>query len=260
RITRIASRTQDESLLGTDGDTDFDTKLVGVARLAFADALHFRRMPSVDLVLALALLSAQLLGAFEYRLQPLQSLGRGLALNVPDQAPHDRALLANHSTHALVLPRMRVAAGAPCQARPHALIALAQVDVLTARRLHQLGTRRLQQATVGGMGDILFLYGAVDDYALEVAAGNGLEVLRRRNGLCQQPLHAFLTHPHAVARQRGVVARQAGLEHHLATKILKVRVLQPALTDRFVGQVVRVFEIQQPDHQPRRQRASAGTF
>src|ERR1700757_4153738 len=43
-------------------------------------------------------------------------------------------------------------------------------------------------------------------------------------------------------------------EHQFPAEILEIRVLHPAGTQRLIGEVVHVFEDEQPGHQPRRQR------
>ena len=60
--------------------------------------------------------------------------------------------------------------------------------------------------------------------------------------------------PLAPARQRAGIARQLMLEILAAAEPLPIRVLDPALHHRFIGQVEGVLEIGQPDHQPRRLR------
>jgi hypothetical protein len=67
-----------------------------------------------------------------------------------------------------------------------------------------------------------------------------------------------LSHPLAPARQRGAIKNQAVLEKLLATEVLEVRVLYPALAQHLVGQIVAVLEDRKPRHQPRRQRWTAG--
>jgi hypothetical protein len=49
-------------------------------------------------------------------------------------------------------------------------------------------------------------------------------------------------------------------EHHFPAEELEVRVLQPAVAQSLVGQIVHVLENEQPSHQPRRQRRMAGPF
>ena len=50
------------------------------------------------------------------------------------------------------------------------------------------------------------------------------------------------------------------LEELLAAEELVIGVLDPALAQHLVGQVVRVLEDRQPRHQPRRQRRPAGVI
>ena len=52
-----------------DRKTDFDAKLITLARLALAEAFDLGRMQGVELVFVLALLRANALGALQYRVQ-----------------------------------------------------------------------------------------------------------------------------------------------------------------------------------------------
>ncbi len=53
---------------------------------------------------------------------------------------------------------------------------------------------------------------------------------------------------------RVAVTGRIGSKELLAAKVLEIRVLHPALTQRLVGQIVAVLEDGEPRHQPRRQR------
>src|SRR3974377_2312135 len=62
--------------------------------------------------------------------------------------------------------------------------------------------------------------------------------------------------PHALAPacQRGAVEHQPVLEELFAAEILVIRVLDPMLAQRLVGEVLHVLEDGKPSHQTRRQR------
>src|ERR1035441_1701784 len=62
--------------------------------------------------------------------------------------------------------------------------------------------------------------------------------------------------PHALApaRQRGAVGHQPVLKELLAAEVLVIRVLDPLLAQRLVGEVLHVLEDGKPRHQTRRQR------
>ena len=78
-----------------------------------------------------------------------------------------------------------------------------------------------------------------------------------REALLKQRLQLLLAHALAPARQRGAVEHQAMLEELLAAEELVIGVLQPALAQHFIGEVVGVLEDGQSRHQPRRQRRPA---
>ena len=83
------------------------------------------------------------------------------------------------------------------------------------------------------------------------AGGDGQALLQER----QQPLLAQALAP---ARQRRALERQLVLKELLATEQLEIRVLQPARTERLVGEIVQVLEDRQAGHQPGGQRRPAG--
>jgi hypothetical protein len=60
------------------------------------------------------------------------------------------------------------------------------------------------------------------------------------------------------APSRGAVKHQAMLEELLAAEELVIGVLQPALAQHLIGEVVGVLEDSKPRHQSRRQRWPAG--
>ena len=65
RIAGEGARTQHQAKLMRDHHGVLEPELVGLARLALADALHLRRVQRVQLVLVMTLLRADVLGALE---------------------------------------------------------------------------------------------------------------------------------------------------------------------------------------------------
>jgi hypothetical protein len=61
----------------------------------------------------------------------------------------------------------------------------------------------------------------------------------------------LLAHPLAPAGQRRAIERCLVLEELLAVKQLEIRVLDPALAQGFVRQIVHRFEDRKPRHEPR---------
>ena len=75
RIAREAPGAHHQPRLVRDRQADLDAEFVGLACLALADALDFRRVQRVELVLVVALLRADALGAFEPRPQIAERFG-----------------------------------------------------------------------------------------------------------------------------------------------------------------------------------------
>ena len=75
---------------------------------------------------------------------------------------------------------------------------------------------------------------------------------------CSKRLQPLLAHAVAPARQRRAIEHQPVLEELLAAEELVIGVLDPALAQHLVGEVIGVLEDGQPRHQSRRQRRAAG--
>ena len=69
RVAGKGSGTDHQAALVGHGDTGLDAKLVGLPGFALADALDFRCMQGIQLVLVLRLLLADALGTLKQRLQ-----------------------------------------------------------------------------------------------------------------------------------------------------------------------------------------------
>ena len=66
--------------------------------------------------------------------------------------------------------------------------------------------------------------------------------MRDREAFLQQRGDLLLTQPLAPAGQRRAIERQVMPEHHLATEILEIRVLDPPVAQRLVREIVHVLE------------------
>jgi hypothetical protein len=134
-------------------------------------------------------------------------------------------------------------------AQPHAVL-LGQPHQPLARPMHQLG--------VGRERDRLGLHCRVDDHLGKVRRLGRAGARRHVQALLNQRDELLFAHPLPPARQRRAVERRLVLEELLAAEQLEIRVLDPPLAQRLVGQVVHVLEDRQARHQPRRQRRMAG--
>ena len=154
------------------GDADLDAELVGLVRLALADAFDLGRVQAVDLGAPLAALliahpprQAQQGGE--------RGLERGLAVdlagNVPDDAAEIGLELAQGLSGAVELAGMGVALvlDEGLLADPH--IGLAQLDAELLGQRHQLLASPVHELGIGREGDVLRLHRGVDDGAGEIA-------------------------------------------------------------------------------------------
>ena len=80
---------------------------------------------------------------------------------------------------------------------------------------------------------------------------------RRLDGDLEQRLDAFFADATAPARQARRIDRRTRLQVRLAGEVLPVRVLHPGVDHRLVGGREGVLQVQQPRHQPGRQRRAA---
>lgn len=107
---------------------------------------------------------------------------------------------------------------------------------------------------IGRMRDCFLLHGGVHHDPLEILGLDRPGPVRHREALLQQRGELLLTQPLAPAGQRRAVKRQLVPEHHFSAEILEIRVLHPPVAQRLIGEIVHVFEDQQPGYQPRWQR------
>ncbi len=176
-----------------------------------------------------------------------------LARDIAQHPPQDRALTSQHALHALELACMRIAARLAAQGRTLPCVALPQPDAVTLGQQHQFLACHLQQPTIGRIGNRLFLHRGVHDHPRQLACVHRLHGMCSVDGVCQQLFHPRFVKPLTPARQRAGIARQARLEHDLASEKLPIRIFQPTLAHRLIGQVVGVFEVEQTGDQPHRQ-------
>jgi hypothetical protein len=78
-----------------------------------------------------------------------------------------------------------------------------------------------------------------------------------RQAFLQQRLQPFLAHAVAPTRHRRAVEHQPMLEELFAAEELVIGVLDPALAQHLVGEIIGVLEDRQPRHQSRRQWRAA---
>ena len=133
-------------------------------------------------------------------------------------------------------------------------IGLAQLHPVLLGQPHQPLARPVHQLGVGREHHRLRLHRGVDHHAGQIGRLHRLGPGGDRQALLQQRHELLLAHALAPARQRGAVEHQPVLEELLAAEVLEIRVLDPALAQRLVGEVVHVLEDGKPRHQPRRQR------
>src|SRR5438067_6531970 len=107
---------------------------------------------------------------------------------------------------------------------------------------------------VGRMRDRLLLDSGIYRNPFEIFGGDRPSAVGHREALLQQRDDLLLTQPLAPARERRAIKWQLVPEHHFPTEVLEIRVLHPSLAQRLVGEVVHMFENEQPGYQPGRQR------
>ena len=121
-------------------------------------------------------------------------------------------------------------------------IGLAQLDAACAGQPHQAFSRPVQQLGIGREHHRLRLHRRIDDHARQVGRLDRLGPRRHRQALLDQRRELLLAHALPPACQRRAIEWQPVLEELLAAEELVIGVLDPALTQRLVGQVVHVLE------------------
>lgn len=108
--------------------------------------------------------------------------------------------------------------------------------------------RRVQQPGVGREGDVLGLHGGVDGDPCQVPGSQCPAVVRHPQALGQQQVELVAQTLPPVA-EVGALVREAVLEERLAGEVPEVRIVDPPLTDAFIGQSDHVLEQRQADHE-----------
>lgn len=124
--------------------------------------------------------------------------------------------------------------------------------VVNKCRMDTAFSRLVQKLGVGREGHCLGLDGGVDGDPLQIRRAKSAATMSGGQALLDQRCDLVGTHPLAPARHRGAIDRQNMLKERLASEKLEIRVLDPALADQLVGQVVDVLEKMKPHHHPRR--------
>ena len=229
-------------------------------RLALADALDLGGVQRIDFsaALVLALLThpfGQPQGLPENVAQ--DGVGPDPAGDVALDAAQNRAQLAQLPPGALELFGVGVALIGDQRIFADPFIGLAQDDAMLFGQTHQLFARPMHQPGVGGMRDGLGLHGGVDDHLGEVRrlgrAGFGGD----RKALLDQRSQPLLAHALAPARHRRTVEGRLVAEELLAAEEREIGVLDPAVAQGLVGEIVHVLEDRQTRHQAGRQRRLA---
>ena len=125
------------------------------------------------------------------------------------------------------------------------------------RQPHQLLARPVQKLRIGGERHVLGLNRGVDDHPRQLGRLDCLGLDCNRQALLDQRRQPLLAHAVAPARQRRAIEHQPVLEELLAAEELVIGVLDPALAQHLVGEIISVLEDRQPRHQPRRQWRAA---
>ena len=129
-----------------------------------------------------------------------------------------------------------------------ALVGLAQGEPVLPGQPDEPLARAMHQPGVGRERHRLGLHRGVDDHLGEVGwlgragAGGDIQALREQGG------ELLLAHALAPARHRRAVERQSVLKELLAAEQLIIGVLDPALAQNLVGEVVHMLEDRQPCH------------
>src|ERR1700722_10522433 len=227
------------------GNRDLATELVGSPCLAAADALDLGRVQRIDLRAALTLLLVtNTQRQIEQRAEAVfeRRVALDLAANVTDDAAEPRAQELQLPPGAFELMRMRVAANHDGGALGHAPIALAQFDAIAFGQIDQLLDGAVGEPGIGRMRDRLLLHGGVHHDPFEILGLDRPGPVGHRKAFLQQRDELLLAQPLAPAGQRRAIERQLVPEYYFAAEILEIRVLDPPVAQRLVGQIVHVLE------------------
>src|ERR1019366_4954670 len=250
-ISCEALRADEPSSTTTYRDTHLVSKLILLARLALGDALHFRFMHTVDLVLVMPLLCMDLM---RFRKQPCKFVGWrfNLAFYLANDAPQLRFQLARAGTSAFHLTSMGIAAGLHQQAAAKVLITLLDREALSSCGLHQALTHALIESGIGGETNGLGLNCRVHVDALQLSRANHAHHDACFNRRTQHLLGSGIAQPLAPTRHARWIDRHLMLKMPHAAEVLPVGIFNPRGNHVFIAQIELVFQIVQGNHQPRR--------
>jgi len=201
-------------------------------------------MEGIQLPAALALLlGADLFGSRQWPLEGKLELGLAcdLAADVTDDAAEPAAQQAQLPMVALELLGVRIAPRHHRSMLGDAQIGLSQSHAALMGHTIEPLDRRVQQLGVGREGDGLGLHRGVDRHPLEVARVQRTGVVRDPQALGEQQLQ-LVAQPLPPMAQVRALMRERVLEKLLAGEVLEIRVVDPAVAHRFVGQPVNVLE------------------
>ena len=108
----------------------------------------------------------------------------------------------------------------------------------------------MHQRGVCGEGGRLLLHGRIDNHLGEVRWSRGTRSRRGRKALLQERVRLLLAHALTPARQRRALERKLVAKELLAAEELIIRIIQPALAQDFIGEIVRVLQDRQARHEP----------
>src|ERR1019366_3671201 len=240
-ISCEALRADEPSSTTTYRDTHLVSKLILLARLALGDALHFRFMHTVDLVLVMPLLCMDLMRS---RKQPCKFVGWrfNLAFYLANDAPQLRFHLASRC----------ITAGLHQQAAANMLITLLDREALSTCGLHQSLTHALIESGIGGKTNGLGLNCRVHIDALQLSRTNHAHLDACFNRRTQHLLGSGIAQSIAPARHARWIDRHLMLKMPHAAEVLPVGIFNPRGNHVFIAQIELVFQIVQGNHQPRR--------
>src|SRR5437762_7949662 len=101
----------------------------------------------------------------------------------------------------------------------------------------------------GREGDVLGLHGGIDRDPRQILRPQRPALVRHPQALGEEKFQLVAEALAPMAQVRALV-RKLVLEELLSSKVLEIRVIDPALARTFVGQAVNMLEQKKPDHKP----------
>lgn len=239
---------------------NLDAEFIGLLALAFVDAADFWCVPAVKLGLTLQGLLAGALQhdptglALRFIQHGLEIAGDvcSLAPDLTLQPGNDGALALDGTTHTPKLACMCITPGLAAQLCAFLGKSLFQCQSGVLGHFNQFGTCRLQQSTVGGVGNGLVLDRRIHDDALELLGLDQLKTNGDVDGLRQQRFGAVFAQKLPKLDPRGGITRLALYKVGKPREELPAWRFVPAGNDTLVGFVEGMLQIQQGDHDAQR--------